>query len=95
MTYPDDMIIRSVKSQGDISWKSRHVYLSETLATETVGLRQLNDRIWDIYFGPVRLAQLDSFEKCLIHLPRKRKQMQNDKENKDPELIKVLPMCPV
>ncbi len=74
MTYPDEMIIRSVKGQGDISWEGRHVYLSETLAGEIVGLRQLNDRIWDIYFGPLRLAQLDSFEKRLIHLPRKRKQ---------------------
>lgn len=74
MTYPDEMNIRWVKSQGDISWKDRHVYLSETLAGEPVGLRQVSDRLWDIYFGPIRLAQLDSFEKRLIHLPRKRKQ---------------------
>ena len=95
MTYPDEMIIRSVKSQGDISWKSHHVYLSDTLAGEIVGLHQLNDRIWDIYFGPIRLAQLDSFEKRLIHLPRKRRLKQNNEENKDPESKKVLPMCPV
>ena len=95
MTYPDEMIIRSVKSQGDISWKGRHVYLSDTLAGEIVGLCQLNDRLWDIYFGPVRLAQLDSFEKRLIHLPGKRKQRQNNEENKDPKSKKVLPMCPV
>lgn len=95
MTYPDDMAIRWVKSQGDISWRSRHVYLSETLAGELIGLRQISDRIWDIYFGPVRLAQLDSFEKRLIHLPRKRKQKKGNEENKDPESKKVLPMCPV
>lgn len=29
--YPDDMAVRSVKSQGDISWKSRHIYLSQKL----------------------------------------------------------------
>ena len=95
MTYPDDMIIRSVKSQGDISWKSRHVYLSETLAGEIVGLRQINDKIYDIYFGSVRLAQLDSFEKRLIHRPKRRKQMTNNDENRDNILQKVLPMCPV
>jgi putative transposase len=71
MVYPDDMLIRSVKSQGDISWKSRHVYLSETLAGELVGLRQVSDRCYDIYFGPIRLAQLDIYEKCLKHLPRR------------------------
>ncbi len=95
MTYPDDMIIRSVKSQGDISWKGRHVYLSDTLATEIVGLRQLNDRIWDIYFGPVRLAQLDSFKKRLIHLPRKRKTDKGNQKKVDSKTKKVLPMCPV
>jgi len=80
MTYPDDMAIRSVKSQGDISWKSRHIYLSKTLAGELIGLRQKTDRIWDIYFGQVKLAQLDSYEKKLIHLPRQIKR-KKDKEN--------------
>ena len=70
MTYPDDMLIRSVKAQGDISWMGRHVYLSQTLAGELVGLRQITDRLYDIYFGPVRLAQLDTHEKQLKHLPR-------------------------
>lgn len=70
MNYPDDMLIRSVKSQGDISWKSRHIYLSETLAGELVGLRQVTDRFYDIYFGPVKLARLDLYEKRLKHLPR-------------------------
>ena len=76
MTYPDDMAIRSVKSQGDISWKSRHIYLSDTLAGELVGLRQTTERIWDIYFGPVRLAQLDSYEKKMIHLPKHAKKIE-------------------
>jgi len=70
MAYPDDMLIRAVKSQGDISWKGRHVYLSETLAGEVVGLKPVSDRFYDIYFGPIRLAQLDIYEKRLKHLPR-------------------------
>ena len=80
MKYPDDMAIRSVKSQGDISWKSRHIYLSETLAGELVGLRQKTDRIWDIYFGPITLAQLDSYEKRLIHLPRQIKRKKQKQQ---------------
>jgi transposase InsO family protein len=80
MIYPDNMLIRSVKSQGDISWKGRHVYLSETLAGEQVGLKPVADRFYDIYFGPVRLAQLDIYEKRLKHLPRKTKKNKNDKK---------------
>lgn len=70
MAYPDDMLVRSVKSQGDISWKGRHIYLSETLAGERVGLKQITDRLFDIYFATVRLAQLDIYEQKLKHLPR-------------------------
>jgi transposase InsO family protein len=95
MTYPEDMVIRSVKSQGDISWKAHHVYLSETLAGEIIGLRQLDDHIWDIYFGPIRLAQLDSHHKRLIHLPRKPNWRTENSENKNLISKKVLPMCPV
>lgn len=70
--YPNDMQIRRVKSQGDISWKSHHVYLADILAGETVGMRQVAEHLWDIYFGPVRLAQLDTFQLKLIHLKRTR-----------------------
>jgi transposase InsO family protein len=83
MTYSDDMLVRTVKSQGDISWRGRHVYLSETLAGEVVGLKPVTDRYYDIYFGPVRLAQLDIHEKRLKHLPRKnRKNTKNRKFRK-------------
>lgn len=79
MTYPDDMDVRSVKHQGDIWWNNRHVYLTSVLAGELVGLRQLSDDRWNIYFGPIRLAQLDVTTTTLIHLEqtksrRRRKQ---------------------
>jgi transposase InsO family protein len=73
ITYPDDMQVRWVKNQGDISWKAHHVYLTETLAGELVGLRQVAENRWDIFFGPLRLAQLDTERKQLIHLPRTRR----------------------
>lgn len=73
MTYPDTMQVRWVKSQGDISWKGHHVYLTSTLAGELVGLQQINDDLWDIYFGPIRLAQLDTHRSRLIHLPKTTK----------------------
>jgi transposase InsO family protein len=72
MIYPDDMKIHRVKSQGDISWKNHHVYLADILAGETVGMRQVAEHLWDIYFGPIRLAQLDTFQLKLIHLKRTR-----------------------
>lgn len=79
--YAEDMVIRWVKSQGDISWKNTHVYLSHTLAGEPVGLRQVDDDRWDIYFGPIKLAVLDSYNRRLIHLPRHKKRRQSSKDD--------------
>jgi len=73
MTYPEEYVIRRVYDKGSIVWKSRHIYLSETLGRETVGLRWVSDHIWDIYFGPIKLAQLDTHEYRLLHLPRRKK----------------------
>jgi transposase InsO family protein len=73
MIYPDDMQVRLVRARGDITWKTRHIYLTQILAGELVGLRQVAQDLWDIYFGPIRLAQLDNARKRLIHLPRTKR----------------------
>lgn len=90
--YPDEMELRRVKSQGDICWKNRHIYLSETLAGETIGLRQVSERLWDIYFAHIKLAQLDSHTQKLVHLTKSRKPMKTETSK---QYKKVLPMCPV
>lgn len=90
MRYPEGMLIRTVHSQGDISWKDKNVYLSSTLAGELVGLEQLDDRYYDIWFGVIRLARLDSYAGKLVHYPKTRP--RPEKGNNNP---KVLPMSPV
>ena len=71
------MIVRNVQAQGDIKWKAKHVYLSETLAGELVGLRQVSEERWDIFFGPIRLAQLDTRERKLVHLKKNDDKKRN------------------
>lgn len=74
MIYPDDMEIRTVHSQGDLRWQSRQIYLSDTLAGELVGCRQVDDYLWDIYFAHIRLAQIDTREYRLKHLSQPKRQ---------------------
>jgi len=38
---------------------------------------RVSDRIWDIYFGPIKLAQLDTHEYRLIPMPRRRKRTKS------------------
>jgi transposase InsO family protein len=77
MTYPDDMIIRKVHTQGDLRWHNRQIYLSGTLAGELVGCRQIDDHCWDIYFAHLRLAQLDTRGYRLKQLPQPPRTLTN------------------
>lgn len=83
ITYPDDMVVRKIHHQGDLKWKGHQIYLSVTLARELVGLKQTTDRLWDICFGPIKLAQLDTYEYRLIHLPRREKKLKTNEEKKE------------
>jgi len=58
--YPETMLVRSVRHQGEIRWKKQEVFLSEVLWGERVGLLPLDDRWFRIYFVQVPLALFDS-----------------------------------
>lgn len=59
LTYPAHFEVRRVSSHSGISWKGAWIWLTHVLAGEDVGLEAIDDGIWDIYFGPVRLGRLD------------------------------------
>jgi hypothetical protein len=51
------------------------------LAGELVGLHQTDTDRWDIYFGPLKPAVLDSYTRRLIHLPKNKKRQQSSKDD--------------
>jgi len=61
--YPGHYELRCVRSKGDIKWKGRHVFLSETLVSETVGLEEVEDGIWAVFFQDRLLKKLDERKK--------------------------------
>jgi putative transposase len=83
MTYPDDMMVRTVHAQGDLRWRGRQIYLSETLAGERVGCRQVDDHLWEIYFAHLKLAQLDTSNYRLKHLAQPKLRNRHNHENED------------
>ncbi len=58
MTYPDHFEVRHANKSGGIKWNSRHVYISEALAGEYVGIEEIGDGVWLARFGPVELGRL-------------------------------------
>ena len=57
--YPGHFQLRKVSTTGHIKFKNHALWLSETLKHQVVGLDEINDGIWSIYFYDVLLARLD------------------------------------
>ena len=57
--YPDYFDVRKVSGNGVVYWRNKLVYISYLLKDEIVGLEEIEDGIWQVHFGPVRLGQFD------------------------------------
>ena len=51
--------MRRVSENSGIRWKRTWVCVTHTLAAEYVGLEEVDDGLWDVYFGPVKLGRMD------------------------------------
>jgi transposase InsO family protein len=56
--YPDRFEVRYVSANGGIRWNRQWVNVSVTCAGEYVGLEEIDDGVWNVYFGPLRLGRL-------------------------------------
>jgi len=48
--------VRYVNANGGICWNSSSVNVSITCVGEYVGLEEIDDGIWNVYFGALRLG---------------------------------------
>ena len=59
LEYPGHFEVRRVSRNSGIRWKKHWVCVTHTLAGEYVGLEEVDDGCWDVYFGPLKLGRLD------------------------------------
>jgi putative transposase len=59
MIYPDYYDIRRVGASGVTNWRNQRLYISHLLEGEHVGLDEVADGIWKVYFGPIVLGEFD------------------------------------
>ena len=59
LTYPDYYQCYRVRKTGVIYSHNGQIYISHLLHGETVGLEEVDNGIWDVYFGPIRLGYID------------------------------------
>ncbi len=58
--YPDDYRVRKVNPAGRIRWPGRHfILVGQPFVGESIGCKQIEDHIWEIYFLEVLLGFVD------------------------------------
>ena len=57
LEYPDRFEVRYVSANGGIRWNHHWVNVSTVCVGEYVGLEEIDDGIWNVYFGPLKLGR--------------------------------------
>ena len=60
LEYPAGVHLRRISQQGSVKWKSERTFISEVLAYEYVGLREIRDDRLEVWFGPLLVGWLDT-----------------------------------
>jgi len=57
--YPSGYLVRRVRSNGQIRWQGRLIFVSEALIGHRVGLIEVDNGTWRLDFGTLKLALFD------------------------------------
>jgi hypothetical protein len=58
LAYPSHFVVKGVTDAGTIRFKTRLLYLSTALRQHRVGLEEVDDGIWSLYFCTVLLRRI-------------------------------------
>jgi putative transposase len=58
LEYPDRFEVRYVSANGGIRWNHQWVNVSHVCVGEYVGLEEIDDGVWNVYFGPLKRGRL-------------------------------------
>ena len=60
LEYAEDVLVRRVSQQGSLKMNNERTFISAIFAYEWIGLRALDERYYEVLYGPVRLGFLDT-----------------------------------
>lgn len=67
--YDDEFEVRKVRSNGEIRWQGQLLYVSEALIGEPVGLKEIDNGLWALYFSHQHIGMLNP-EKGRFETPK-------------------------
>jgi putative transposase len=60
VTYPDNFVVRKVKTNGGIKWHGKLFFVSELLHGEPIGLEPIDEERAIVYFAKLKLGTIDA-----------------------------------
>ncbi len=73
ITYPDHFEVRRVSQDSTIRWNARKVFVSHLLSRKKVGLEEVGEGVWSVYFGPVHLGWLDEADYRIMDVRQRKR----------------------
>jgi putative transposase len=61
LDYGDDIVVRRISQQGSLRLRGERTFISEIFAYERLGLRALDERYWEVLYGPLTIGYLDVY----------------------------------
>jgi transposase InsO family protein len=58
LEYPDRFEVRYVSANGGIRWNRQWINVSTAVIGEYVGLEEIDNGLWEVYFGALKLGRL-------------------------------------
>jgi putative transposase len=58
LAYPNRFQVRYASAKGDIRWNRQWVNISITCASQYVSLKEIDEGVWNVYFGALKLGRL-------------------------------------
>ena len=59
LAYPPGVHLRRISQQGSLKWKMERTFLSEVLGRQTVGLLEVDEDLFEVYYGPLLIGWFD------------------------------------
>jgi transposase InsO family protein len=59
LEYPNRFEVRYVSANGGVRWNKHFVCVSSVCIGEHVGFEEIDNGIWNVYFGPLKLGRFD------------------------------------
>lgn len=66
MQYPGHFEIRRGGPSGAIYWKGKKPFIGKVFCGEDLGLEEIDDGIWSVYFGPLLLCRFDERQSQIV-----------------------------